>query len=106
MQLDVTPEALAAASAQVAALTGRLLGSNASHAIASGAIMPPGSDIPSQKVAASLVAEGVSHQAMAGMGSTELAFSSEGVGESGISYLVGDGEAVAIYAASGGGMAV
>jgi hypothetical protein len=102
MQLDVTPEALAAASAQVAALTGRLLASNATHAVATGAIMPPGSDIPSQKVAASLIAEGVAHQAMAGMGNTELAFSSEGVGESGVSYLLGDGEGVAIYAASAG----
>ncbi|ORX14147.1 PE family protein [Mycobacterium xenopi] len=102
MQLDVTPEALAAASAQVAALTGRLLGSNAAHAVATGAILPPGSDIPSVKTAQSLVAEGVSHQATAAMGSTELAFSSEGVGESGISYLIGDGEGAAIYTASGG----
>ena len=102
MQLDVTPEALAAGSAQVAALTGRLLASNASHAVATGAILPPGSDIPSQKVAASLIAEGVSHQAMAGMGNTELAFSSEGVGEAGISYLIGDAEGVTIYTASSG----
>jgi hypothetical protein len=102
MLLDVTPEALAGASAEVAALTGRLLASNAAHAVATGAIMPPGSDIPSQKVAASLIAEGVSHQAMAAMGSTELAFSSEGVGEAAISYLTGEVEAAAIYTASGG----
>ena len=31
MQLDVTPEALAAASGQVAALTGRLIAANAAH---------------------------------------------------------------------------
>jgi len=31
MQLDVTPEALAAASGQVAALTARLIGANAAH---------------------------------------------------------------------------
>ena len=102
MQLDVTPEALAAASAQVAALTGRLLGSNASHAVATGAILPPGSDLVSVKTAASLVAEGVSHQAMAEMGNTELAFSSEGIGESGIAYSIVDGLNAAVYGASAG----
>lgn len=102
MHLDVTPEALTAASAQVAALTGRLLGANAAHAIATGAILPPGSDIPSEKVAASLIAKGAAHQVMAGMGNTELAASSLGVGESGVSYLVGEQEGVAIYTASAG----
>jgi PE family len=102
MLVDVTPEALAGASAQVAELTGRLMASNATHAVATGAIMPPGSDIPSVKVAASLIAEGVSHQVMAGMGNSQLAFSSEGVGEAAISYLVGDNEGAAIYTASAG----
>jgi hypothetical protein len=106
MQLDVTPEALGAASGQVAALTGRLLASNASHAVATGAILPPGSDLVSVKVAASLIAEGVEHQVSAGMGNTQLASSSEGVGESGISYALGEGEATAIYTASGGGFGI
>lgn len=102
MQLNVTPEALTAASAQVASLTGRLLASNAVHAVATGAILPPGADLVSEKVAASLIAEGLSHQAMAGLGNTELAFSSEGVGEASVSYLLGDAEGAAIYGASGG----
>lgn len=102
MQLDVTPEALTAASAQVAALTGRLMGANATHAAATAMILPPGSDIPSVKVAATLQAEGAAHQATAAMGNTELASSSEGVGESGVSYTIGEQEGTAIYAAASG----
>lgn len=102
MLVDVTPEALAAASAQVAALTARLLGTNAAHAVATGAILPPGADAVSVKTAASLVAEGVSHQAMAGMGNTQLAASSEGVGESGIGYTLVDDIQAGAYGASAG----
>jgi PE family len=102
MELNVTPEALNAASAQVAALTGRLMGVNATHAVATGAILPPGADPVSVKTSASLIAEGVTHQVSAAMGNTELAFSSEGVGESGMSYTLGDSEGVAIYTAAGG----
>jgi len=100
--LDVTPEVLASASAQVAALTGRLIGVNAAHAAATAAILPPGSDLPSIKTAAALVAKGVSHEVTAAMGNMELAGTSMGVGESGISYRIGEGEAVAVYTASGG----
>src|ERR1700742_4995581 len=100
--LNVTPEALSSASAQVAALTGRLLGVNASHAVATGAILPPGSDLVSVKTAGSLIAEGVTHQVSAAMGNTELAFSSEGVAESGITYTLGDTDGAAIYTAASG----
>ena len=106
MQLDVTPEALAAASGQVAALTGRLLGSNATHLVATSAILPPGSDLVSTKVAASLIAEGAEHNVMTGMGSAQLGLSSEGVGESSTSYAIGEAEATAIYTASGGGFSI
>lgn len=102
MQLDVTPEALGAASAQVAALTARLVAANAAHAVATGMILPPGSDLPSIKTAASLIAKGASHEVAATMGNFELASSTEGVAESGISYTLGEGEGVAIYTASGG----
>src|SRR4051794_34050637 len=64
MQLDVTPEALAAASGQIAALTGRLVAVNTSHMVANHMIMPPGSDIASIKTAASLQADGIEHDAM------------------------------------------
>jgi hypothetical protein len=106
MQLDVTPEALAAASGQVAALTGRLLATNASHLVATSATLPPGSDLVSVKVAAGLVAEGFEHNVMTGMGSAQLGFSSEGVDESSTSYAVGEAEATAIYTASGGGISI
>ncbi len=100
--LDVTPEVLSSASAQVAALTGRMIAANAAHTIATAAILPPGSDLPSIKTSASLIAKGLSHEAAAAMGNMELASSSAGVGESGISYQIGEGEAVAIYTATGG----
>jgi hypothetical protein len=100
--LDVTPEVLAAASTQVAALTGRLMAANAAHAVATGAILPPGSDLPSIKTAASLIAKGVAHETAAAMGNTELTSSSLGVAESASSYRIGEGEAVAIYTATGG----
>jgi PE family len=102
MQLDVTPEALTAASAQVAALTARLLGVNASHMVAEHMVLPPGSDISSIKTAASLQAAGVDHDAMAAMGNFQMAASSYGVAESGVSYATGEGEAVATYTAAGG----
>lgn len=102
MQVDVVPEGLAAASAQVAALTARLVGTNAAHAVATGAILPPGADAVSVKTAASLVAEGVAHQAMAGLGNTQLASSSEGVGESGLGYALVDGIQAGAYGVSAG----
>ena len=102
MQLDVTPEALAAASAQVTALTARLIGSGAAQTVANGIIGPPGSDISSVRTAAFLKAKGAEHDAMATMGNAQLALSSYGVAESGTSYAIGEGEAVSIYTAAGG----
>ena len=101
-QLNVLPEGLIAASAQVAALTGRLIGANAAHAIATGAIMPPGSDLPSQKVAASLIGQGAAHQVAAAMGNKELGCSTLGVAESGVSYLVGEAEGATAFGAAAG----
>lgn len=102
MILDVTPAALDAASGQVAALTARLIATNAEHAVATSLILPPGSDVVSIKTSASLIAQGAEHQATAAMGNAELTCSSVGVGESGISYQIGEAEGVAIYTAAGG----
>lgn len=102
MQLDVTPEALAGASAQVAALTARLLGTGAAQTVANGIIGPAGSDISSIRTAAYLKAKGAEHDAMATMGSAQLALSSYGVAESGVSYAIGEAEGVSIYTAAGG----
>lgn len=102
MLLDVTPGALAAASAQVASITSQLMASNAIHAATTAAIMPPGSDIPSIKTAMALIGKGVTHEAAAAMGNFELASSSMGVAESGVSYQIGEEQGTAIYAAAGG----
>ena len=102
MQLDVTPEALAAASGQVATLTARLVAVNTSHMVANHLILPPGSDVASIKTAASLQAAGVEHDAMTAMGSFAMAASSYGVGESSASYATGENEGAATYIAAGG----
>lgn len=102
MQLDVTPEALASASGQIAALTARLIAVNTSHMVANGMILPPGSDIASVKTAASLQAGGLAHDAMTAMGNFQTAASSYGVGESSASYATGEAEGAAIYTAAGG----
>ncbi|MCB1287793.1 MAG: PE family protein [Mycobacterium sp.] len=102
MQLDVTPEALAAASGQVAALTGRLIGVNTSHMVANGMILPPGSDVASVKTAASLQAGGLAHDAMVAMGNFHTAATSYGLGESSTSYASGEYQGVAALTAAGG----
>lgn len=102
MHFDVTPEALAAASAQVTALTARLIGTGAAQTVANGIIGPAGSDISSIRTAAFLKAKGAEHDAMAAMGNSQLALSSYGVAESGSSYTIGEAEAVSIYTAAGG----
>jgi hypothetical protein len=88
--LDVTPEALLAASVQVEALTARRLAGDAVHAAAIAGIFPPGSDLPSIKLAAALIGHGVAHEVSAGMGNEELLRSGLAVAESGMSYLTGD----------------
>ena len=100
MQLDVVPEGLLGASAQVAALTARMVAANAAHAAAAATIVPPGSDPPSIKVAAELIGHSAAHQAAAATGNEELARSSYGVGESGASYLTGDSEGASALGAA------
>lgn len=95
MHLDVTPEGLVAAEAQVAALTARLVAQSAVQASAGSLVAPPGSDPVSIKTATVLLAGGVEHQVAAAMGNEELARSSMGVGESASSYAIGDGLAAA-----------
>ncbi|MEY8019152.1 PE family protein [Mycobacterium servetii] len=100
MELDVIPEGLLAASAQVAALTGQLSAAGAAHAAACAAILPPGSDKPSLEVAAALHGHHAQHQAMAMMGNEELGRSGAGVAESGVSYLTGDALSAAALGAA------
>jgi hypothetical protein len=100
--LNVIPEGLLGASAQVAALTARLVGANAVHAAATATILPPGSDPVSVKTAAGLIGHGGEHEAAAAMGNEELARSSVNVGESGVNYLLADALGTGAYAAAGG----
>ena len=91
---------------QVAALTGRLLGSNATHLVATSAILPPGSDRFPPRSPRILIAEGAEHNVMTGMGSAQLGLSSERVGESSTSYAMGGAEATAIAPLPGGGFSI
>lgn len=97
--LDVTPEALVAAEAQVAAITARMVAVHAAHAVACGMIMPPGSDAPSIRTALSLQGGAAAHQVSAAMGNEELARSAYGIGESAVSYQVGDGQLATAFGA-------
>ncbi|MCV7247080.1 PE family protein [Mycobacterium koreense] len=98
--LDVTPEALLAASAEVEALMARMTAVNAVQSAASAAILPPGSDPVSAKVAATLISHGAAHEVSAILGNEELLRSGLGVAESGVSYLAGDVQGVAAYGAT------
>lgn len=100
--LDVVPEGLMAASAQAEMLVARLMGANLAHTAVMGAVVPPGSDLPSVKLSASLIGHGVQHEGMAMMGNEELLRSGIGVAESSFSYQTGDLEGAAAYTAAAG----
>ena len=100
-ELDVTPEALLAASAcrRADRATGRRQrGARRRHGHDSAARLR----CPSVKVAALLIGHGGAHEASAAMGNEELLRSGLGVAESGISYLCGDTEGAAALGAAGG----
>lgn len=100
--LDVTPEALLGASGQVEALTARMIAAHAAHAGVTMAILPPGSDATSVKIAAALIGHSAAHEASAAMGNEELLRSGLGVAESGVSYLAGEAQGATAYGAAGG----
>ena len=101
MTLHVVPEGLAAASAAVEALTARLAAAQASAAPLIGAVVPPAADPVSVQTAASFSAHGTEHTAVATQGAEELGRAGVGVGESGVSYAVGDAAAASTYLAGG-----
>jgi PE family len=78
MTLRVVPEGLAAASANIEALTARLAAAHAGAAPVITAVVPPAADPAAQGVA-------------------ELGRSGIGVGESGASYAAGDAAAASSY---------
>lgn len=102
MTLRVVPEGLAAASAAVEALTARLAAAQAAAAPLITGVVPPAADPVSLQTAAGFSGYGVEHTAIAAEGVEELGRSAVGLGESGVSYAVGDAVAAATYFASGG----
>lgn len=103
MTLRVIPEGLAAASAQVTALTARLAAANAAAAPFITAVVPPGSDPVSLQTAAGFSAQGLDHTALATQGVTELGRSGAAVAESGAGYTATDQAAAASYLIARGG---
>jgi len=97
MTLRVLPEGLATAAAAVEALTARLAAAHAAAAPAITAVVPPAADPVSLQTATGFSAAGGEHVAVATQGVEELGRSGIGVGESGVSYVVGDAAAAATY---------
>ena len=97
MTLQVVPEGLAAASAAVEALTARLAAAQASAAPLITAVVPPAADPVSLQTAAGFSAQGAEHAAVGAQGVTELGRAGVGVGDSGISYTVGDTALASTY---------
>ncbi|BBX72754.1 cell motility protein [Mycobacterium shinjukuense] len=100
--LRVVPAGLAAASAAVEALTAQLAAAHAGAAPLISAVVPPAADPVSLQTAAGFSAQGSEHAAVAAEGVEELGRCGVGVGESGISYAVGDAVAASTYLISGG----
>ncbi|QEN12201.1 PE family protein [Mycolicibacterium sp. ELW1] len=103
MTLRVVPEGLAAASAQVTALTARLTAANAAAAPLITAVLPPGSDPVSLQTAAGFSAQGLEHTSTATQGAIELGRSGAAVGESGAGYAATDAASASSYVIARGG---
>lgn len=97
MTLRVVPEGLAAASANIAALTARLAEAHAGAVPLITGVMPPAADPVSLQSATGFSVHGGEHAAMAAEGTEELGRAGIGVGESGTSYASGDAAAAAAY---------
>jgi hypothetical protein len=97
MTLRVVPEGLTASGAAVEALTARMAAAHAAAAPLVTAVIPPAADAVSLRTATAFSAHASQHQATAAQGVEELGRSGVGVGESGISYAIGDAMAVSSY---------
>jgi PE family len=101
MTLRVVPEGLAAASANITALTARMAGAHAAAMPLITTVVPPAADPVSLQSAAGFSARGGQHAAMAAEGTEELGRAGVGVGESGVDYTSRDAAAAAAYHALG-----
>jgi PE family len=102
MMLRVVPEGLAAASANIDALTARMAAAHATAAPLITGVVPAAVDPVSLQTAAAFSLRGGEHATAAAQGVEELGRSGIGVGESGVSYAVGDAAAAASYLGAGG----
>jgi len=97
MTLRVVPEGLAAASANIAALTARMAGAHAAAIPMITTVVPPAADPVSLQSAAGFSVRGGQHAAMAAEGTEELGRAGVGVSESGVDYTSRDAAAAAAY---------
>ena len=97
MMLRVVPEGLAAASANIEAVTAQLASAHAGAAPLITAVVPPAADPVSLQSAAGFSLRGGQHAAVAAQGAEELGRSGIGVAESGASYAGYDAAAAASY---------
>jgi PE family len=101
MTLRVVPEGLAAASANIGALTAQLAAAHAGADPLITAVVPPAADPVSLQSAAAFSMRGGEHAIAAAQGVEELGRSGSGVGESGGSYAAGDAAAASSYLGAG-----
>jgi hypothetical protein len=97
MTMRVVPEGLAAASAAIEALTGRLAAANAGAAPLITVVGPPAADPVSLQNAAGFSVRGGEHSAAVAQGAEELGRAGIGVGDSGASYAARDAAVAASY---------
>lgn len=98
MILRVLPEGLIAASAEIEAITARLLAAHAAAAPAITAVVPPAVDPVSVQTAVELGLKADLHQSAAGDGAAELGRSAAGVADTATSYTEGDALGAAVFA--------
>lgn len=99
-ELWVVPEGLAQTSAAVQGIVDQLIAAHAAAAPLITLVPPAGADPVSIATAAGFNAIGAEHVAVGAQGTEELGRAAIGVGESGISYAVGDAAAAANYTTS------
>lgn len=102
MSLRIIPEGLAAASAEVAALTAQLAAAQASAAPIIAGVVPPAVDPVSVQAVAEFNALNQEYTIVGPQGVEELGRAGLGVAECGTSYAVDDAQAAAAYWVTGG----
>ncbi len=97
MTLQVVPEGLAAAAAQLEALTAQLAAAHSAAFPSITAVVAPAADPVSLESATAFSAHGSQHASVAGEAAEVLGRSGIGVGESGFRYAANDAAGAASY---------